>query len=147
MKKSENVVVGSWRITDMEVWDADYFDMDVPARITIRDDLTGTLQFGLVQGDLDARVGEKDSVARVEFSWSGADENAPASGRGWMDVTADQAQGRIFMHLGDDSAFTAVRQDAEAKALQAILLYGDDQLALGKVKPVAEVVKRLRRVK
>lgn len=45
------------------------------------------------------------------------------------------------------SAFTAVRQEAEAKALRAILQHGEDQLAQGKVKPVAEVVKRLRRVK
>ncbi|MGC8509156.1 MAG: hypothetical protein ACP5NM_12960, partial [Thiomonas sp.] len=86
-------------------------------------------------------------VARVEFSWSGADENDPMSGRGRMDVTGDQAEGPIFIHLGDDSSFTAVRQDAEAKALQAILQHGEEQLAQGKVKPVAEVVTRLRRVK
>jgi RNA polymerase-interacting CarD/CdnL/TRCF family regulator len=40
-----------------------------------------------------------------------------------------------------------VRQDGEVTALQAILQHGEDQLAQGKVKPVAEVVKRLRRVK
>ena len=93
----------------MEVWDADYFDMEAPAHITIRSHLTGELQFGLVQGDLDARVSSVDGVARVEFSWSGVDENDPVSGRGWLDVTDDQAQGRIFIHLSDDSAFTAVR--------------------------------------
>jgi hypothetical protein len=109
MKKSEKVVLGAWRITGMEVWDADYFDREAPAHITIRDDLTGTFQFGLVQGEIDARVGGVDGVARVEFSWSGFDENDPMSGRGWLEVTGDQAQGRIFIHLGDDSAFTAVR--------------------------------------
>ncbi|HMM72555.1 MAG TPA: hypothetical protein PKC22_10110 [Rhodocyclaceae bacterium] len=114
MKKAEKAVLGTWRITGMEVWDADYFDMEAPAHITIRSDLTGEFQFGLVQGDLDARVSSVDGVARVEFSWSGADENDPMSGRGWMDVTGDQAEGRIFIHLGDDSAFTAVRQNAEA---------------------------------
>lgn len=109
MKKSEKVVVGTWRITGMEIWDSDYFDMEAPAHITVRDDLTGAFQFGLVQGDIDARVGEVDGVTRVEFAWSGTDENDPVSGRGWLDVTGDQAQGRIFIHLGDDSAFTAVR--------------------------------------
>jgi hypothetical protein len=109
MKKSEKAVVGTWRITGMEVWDADYFDMEVPAHITIRNDLTGTFQFGLVQGDIDARVSLTDGVARVEFSWSGIDENDPMSGRCWMEVAGDQSQGRIFIHLGDDSAFTAVR--------------------------------------
>jgi hypothetical protein len=147
MKKTEKLVVGIWRITGMEVWDADYFDMEVAAHVTIRNDLTGEFQFGLVQGDIDARVADIGGVARVEFSWSGADENDPMSGRGWMDVTGDQAQGRIFIHLGDDSAFTSVRQDAEASALQAILQHGEDQLAQGKVKPVAEVVKRLRRAR
>jgi hypothetical protein len=86
-------------------------------------------------------------VARVEFSWSGVDENAPVSGRGWFEVTGDQSLGRVFIHLGDGSAFTAVRQDADAKTLQAILQHGEKQLAQGQVKPVAEVVKRLRRVK
>jgi excisionase family DNA binding protein len=147
MKKTEKLVVGIWRITGMEVWDADYFDMEVAAHVTIRNDLTGEFQFGRVQGDIDARVADIDGVARVEFSWSGADENDPVSGRGWMDVTGDQAQGRIFIHLGDDSAFTSVRQDAEASALQAILQHGEDQLAQGKVKLLAEVVKRLRRLK
>jgi hypothetical protein len=109
VKKSEKVVMGTWRITGMEVWDADYFDREAPAHITIRDDLTGAFQFGLVQGDIDARVAVGDGIARVEFSWTGADENDPISGRGWLDVTGDHAQGRIFIHMGDDSAFTAVR--------------------------------------
>ncbi len=109
MKKSEKVAAGSWRITSMEAWDTDYFDMEVPAHITIRDDLTGEFQFGLVRGEIDARVHKVASTVRVEFSWSGADENDPMSGRGWLDVTGDQAQGRIFIHFSDDSSFTAVR--------------------------------------
>lgn len=147
MKKAGKAVLGTWRITGMEVWDADYFDMEAPAHLTLRADLTGDFQFGLVQGDLDARVSSVDGVARVEFSWSGTNENDPMCGRGWMVVTGDQAEGRIFIHLGDDSGFTAVRQDAEAKALQCVLQHGEQQLAQGKVRPVAEVVKRLRRVK
>ncbi len=53
----------------------------------------------------------------------------------------------VFIHLGDHSAFTAVRQDAEAKPLQTILQHCEEQLAQGKVKPLVEVVKRLQRVK
>lgn len=113
MKTAERIVLGDWRITGMEVWDADYFDMEAPAHITIREDLTGEFQFGLVQGDIDARVSLADGVARAEFSWAGFDENDPMSGRGWMEVTSDQAQGRIFIHLGDDSAFTALRQKSK----------------------------------
>lgn len=68
MKKVEKLVVGAWRITGMEVWDADYFDMEAPAHITIRNDLTGGFQFGLVQSDIDARVSVVDGVARKEFN-------------------------------------------------------------------------------
>lgn len=39
MKKMGKAVIGNWRITSMEVWDANYFDMEVPAHITIRKDL------------------------------------------------------------------------------------------------------------
>ena len=116
MKKTEKVVVGTWRITGMEGWDAEYFDMEVPAHITIRDDLTGEFQFGLVQGELDARVSIVDGAARVEFSWAGFDENDPMSGRGKMVVTGDQAEGQIFIHLGDDSGFTAERQASRRAA-------------------------------
>jgi hypothetical protein len=67
MKKAEKLVVGDWRITAMEVWDADYFDMEVPAHITIRKDLTGKFQFGPVQGDLDGRVDVTDGAVRLGF--------------------------------------------------------------------------------
>ena len=85
--------------------------MEVPAHSTIREDLLGEFQVGLVQGGLDARVSA--GVARVEFSWEGGDENDPASGRGWMEVKGDQAKGRIFLHQGDDSDFTAVRRSSQ----------------------------------
>jgi len=42
VKKMEKLVLGNWRITGMEVWDADYFDIEAPAYITIHKDLTGT---------------------------------------------------------------------------------------------------------
>ncbi len=103
------VVVGTWRITDMQLWDADYLDMQAPAHLTIRRDLTGEIQFGLVHGDIKARIEYLSGLARVEFDWSGADENDPARGHGWMGVTGDRANGRIFIDQGDDSGFTAVR--------------------------------------
>jgi hypothetical protein len=113
MKKADKAVIGHWRITDMEVWDADYFDMEVPAHITVRDNLTGSFQFGLVQGELDGRIEVIGGHPRLEFSWSGSDENDEVAGRGWLQVTGDEAEGRIFFHLGDDSGFTAVRQEGE----------------------------------
>jgi hypothetical protein len=108
-KAARQAVVGRWRIVEMEAWDADDVDMEIEAHITIRADMTGEFQFGLVQGGLDARLSMTDGTTRVDFSWSGFDESDPISGRGWMHVTGDQAKGRFFIHLGDDSAFTAVR--------------------------------------
>ncbi|MFW9596023.1 MAG: hypothetical protein ACMV1D_11090 [Macromonas sp.] len=33
--------MGRWRITSMEMWDADYFDMEVPAYVQIQPNLHG----------------------------------------------------------------------------------------------------------
>jgi len=90
MKKAARVFVGHWRITEMEEWDADYFDMEAPAHITIRKDLTGEFQFGLVRGELDGRVASVEGLPRFEFSWSGFDENDPLSGRGWLRATSSR---------------------------------------------------------
>ncbi len=102
--------VGHWRITEMEAWDADYFDMEVPAYISICEDSTGEFQFGLVQAELDGRMETVGGASRFEFTWNGFDENDPVSERGWLRVAGNQAEGRIFIHLGDDSGFNAVRQ-------------------------------------
>lgn len=110
MKKSEAVVVGSWHITSMEIWDVDYRDMEVPAHITKEANLTGSFQFGLVQSHLDGHLGTVYGKTRLHFSWAGSDGNDLVSGRGWMMVAGDQAEGRFFIHLGDDSGFSAVRQ-------------------------------------
>ena len=107
--KATNIFIGNWRIIEMESWEADYFDREVPAHITIRKDLTGEFQFGLVQGQLDGRVEPNGDVTRLEFSWAGFDENDPMTGRGWLQVIDDQAEGRIFIHLGDDSGLKAER--------------------------------------
>ena len=109
MTKAMGGVVGNWRITEMEAWDADYFDMEVPAYLIIRKDLTGEFQFGLVQAQLDGKIESADTSPRLAFSWSGFDENDSVNGRGWFQATGDQAKGRIFIHLGDESGFKAER--------------------------------------
>lgn len=109
MKKMEKAVIGNWRITGMDVLDADYVDMEVPAYITIRKDLTGEFQFGLMQAQLDGKIESANASSRLAFSWSGFDENDPVNGRGWLTATGDQAEGRIFIHLGDESGFKAER--------------------------------------
>jgi len=61
---------GKWRIVEMEVWDQDYVDMEVPGFIRIGSDGTGRFQFGLVSGDIDGRVEQCGNAPRFEFSWS-----------------------------------------------------------------------------
>jgi hypothetical protein len=99
---------GSWRITEMELWDKDAIDLLEPAHIEFDADRSGKFVFIAVRGWMDCTFGEKEGQPLVEFSWQGSDEGDDASGRGW--ATIDRARrmtGRIFFHQGDNSAFTA----------------------------------------
>lgn len=99
---------GKWCIVEMEAWDQDYVNMEVPGYIRISSDGTGQFQFGLVSGDIDGRVEPWADTPRFEFSWSGHDENDPICGRGWVVIENGELRGRIYLHLADDSAFRAI---------------------------------------
>ncbi|MGB5561076.1 MAG: hypothetical protein WBN02_02060 [Sedimenticolaceae bacterium] len=100
---------GKWRIAEMEVWDQEYVDMEVPGFVRIGSSGTGRFQFGLVSGDIDGRVEQCGKALRFEFSWFGQDENDLVCGRGWAVVEDDELQGRIYLHQADDSAFRAIK--------------------------------------
>jgi hypothetical protein len=61
----------------------------------------------VVEGQLNYRIEKIGDVERLEFSWEGADENDPASGRGWAVINGDHLEGRIYIFLSDDSWFKA----------------------------------------
>ncbi|MBL9087411.1 MAG: hypothetical protein JNM10_09730 [Planctomycetia bacterium] len=107
--KTPTPFVGRWRIESMELWDRDAFDLLGPAHFTFEEDGLGTFRFIAVEGQIDCRFGSRDEKALVEFSWGGHDEADMASGRGWAVLDGDVLKGRIYIHLGDDSAFTAAR--------------------------------------
>ena len=109
MKAAIKPFIGKWRIVEMEEWDREYFDMEVPGHFTFRKDGTGHFRFGLVQGEMDCRAKHVAGKARIEFSWYGSDELDTALGRGWAWIDNEELRGRIFFHRGDDSAFRAVR--------------------------------------
>ncbi|MBI1889632.1 MAG: hypothetical protein HYS18_03205 [Burkholderiales bacterium] len=90
----------------MDVWDQDYVDMEVPAYIAFEKNNLGDFQFGLVQGQTDYRVHGK----RADFIWNGIDEMKEVSGRGFAEIERGELLGHIYIHLGDDSAFRAVKQ-------------------------------------
>jgi len=106
-EKGINPFVGTWSIIEMEAWDQDYVNMEVPGHFTFKKNMTGLFQFGLVQGEMDCRVETGDRGLRIEFSWEGGEEMDPAYGRGWAVIENGELSGRIFIHLGDDSAFRA----------------------------------------
>jgi hypothetical protein len=101
---------GIWHIIQMDLWDEDYFNMEVQAFIRISSNNLGSFQFGLVSGNLDGEVVRIGNAERFEFTWEGNDENDPASGSGWLKFSKPETlKGRIKFHRGDSSEFAAIR--------------------------------------
>jgi hypothetical protein len=83
---------GTWRITEMESWSADYFDMEVEAFIKMNGDMPDT------------------ENERFEFTWEGNDECDEAFGSGWLKLkNKNLIEGRIKFHNGDSSGLSAKR--------------------------------------
>lgn len=101
---------GWWKILDMEMWDLDYIDLVVPGYLAFEPDGLGRFQFGAVQGWIDCRGSERDGAPFVEFSWHGDNDGDDACGRGFATLGGDRLAGRLYIHCGDDSAFTAERR-------------------------------------
>ena len=83
--------------------------MVVPAHITFSRDHLGELELLAIEGSVDYRLGKRDGALVAEFSWEGSDEGQPISGRGWALLADDQLAGRLFIHQGDETGFTAKR--------------------------------------
>lgn len=105
---------GPWRIVWISGWDQDYVNMEVPGHITFGTGRSGSFQFGLVQGQMDCRTDRRQDQ-RIEFTWDGFDEGDELAGRGHAEIVDGELRGHLYIHLGDDSAFRAVRQAAGRK--------------------------------
>lgn len=118
-KPSAKLFTGYWRIVEMEVWGEDVLDLLGPAHLAIEDERLGELQFVAVQGAIDAQLCTRDGRPAIEFSWEGDDDGHPTLGRGWAVLDeGGKLQGRIFIHRGDHSDFTATRDVASASPVQ-----------------------------
>jgi hypothetical protein len=96
----------------MDMWDEDYFNMEVQAYVTIDSRGIGDFQFGLVSGQLSGEVEVVGTEERFHFTWDGNDECDPASGAGWIKMAdTDHIQGHILFHMGDSSNFQAKRAE------------------------------------
>jgi len=101
---------GTWHIYKMELWDEDYFNMDVQAYIKIKPDNHGLFQFSLVSGDMDGRIIDYSGAERFDFTWDGNDDCDHASGSGWFIMKEkDIIEGEFRVHNGDSSTFSARR--------------------------------------
>lgn len=107
---------GHWRIVWMSGWDQDYVDMEVPGHFTFAASGQGNFQFGLVQAQMDCRRRAGSNPPRIEFTWHGFDEGDELTGRGHAELVGDELHGHLYIHLGDDSAFRAVRQAGPSAA-------------------------------
>ena len=102
--------IGLWRIVEMEVWDQDFIDEEVPGFISFTKDGMGEFHFGYVHGWIDCRYLKREGNDAVEFSWQGNDEMDPACGRGWAVIDGARLHGHLYFHEGDDSGFIAERK-------------------------------------
>ena len=99
---------GKWLIKEMELWDRDFIDLVERGHFTFEQDGSGSFAFGAVSGYMDC----KGSKGKLEFTFQGEDECDPTSGRGYVkSAKGNKLSGRIYFHDGDDSRFTAVRNE------------------------------------
>ena len=111
--------IGEWRIVDMEQWDREDLDLLGPACLTLDRRGHGTMRFVAIEAGVDYRPGVRDGLPAVEFSFDGNDESDRISGRGWAVLTAGTLRGRVFLHDGDESAFSATRHVVRRRARSA----------------------------
>jgi hypothetical protein len=101
-------IEGKWRITEMELWDREAIDLLGPAFVEFEGE-GGCFRFIAVDGWMSCEHGQRRGRPHVAFTWEGNDECDPASGRGWATLRKDGTlAGRIYIHHGDDSGFTAI---------------------------------------
>ena len=106
MPSRKCVLLGKWRITEMELWDTAFVDMLEPAYIIFEPKGGGEFIFGAVRGDLECRY-RPDGV---RFTWEGFDEMEPAFGAGSAELALEASlSGEIHFHGGDEATFKARR--------------------------------------
>jgi hypothetical protein len=61
------IFYGNWHINEMELWDQDFIDAEVPGSIHFSNDGMGSFQFGYVHGFIDCRYSKKNGEESVAF--------------------------------------------------------------------------------
>jgi hypothetical protein len=132
--------IGTWYITSMEAWDADYINAAGRGHLRIDQDGCGFMQFGALEAALDCRTEDIGSNQRLEFTFQGVDEGNPVSGRGWCTVSGSEMTGRIYFHWGEASGFAAVkdqRSETPARSSPKVIRL-PKRLGAAKARPLPE---------
>lgn len=99
-------LLGRWRITGADIWDADYLDLGEPATVTFKDDGYGEIAFGAMQACLTLEYAK----TIVFFTWEGFDEMDDVRGTGSADLEDDGTLTIEFAYFdGDEAELKAVR--------------------------------------
>ncbi len=106
MTAEHNPLLGKWRITGMDLWDAAHIDLLGHGFIRFDADGGGEMGFGALQATLDCHWGSRS----MHFTWEGSDEGEHLSGDGDAEVEDDGTiSGEIRFDNGDETTFTARR--------------------------------------
>ena len=97
---------------DMELWNQEDLDLLGQAHLTLDRSGQGSMRFLAIEASVDYRPEVRDGLPAVEFSFDGNDEGDRISGRGWAVLAEHTLRGRLFIHDGDESAFSAKRHVA-----------------------------------
>ncbi|KKM66595.1 hypothetical protein LCGC14_1479670 [marine sediment metagenome] len=123
-KQNEPLIVGRWRITEMEMLDQDVFDEEVKAFIRFDPDGMGEFHFCYVHGFIDYRLAERDGEPAAEWSWDGNDEHHLAQGRGYQ-----QQQSALLVQVFDLCCKRPECQEFGTQPVQAIIGRHDEGYA------------------
>ena len=90
-------------------------DAEGKTTLQIEPDGGGNFQLGRVRGRIRGEVTQREGKPAYRFRWQGKDDQAGASGDGWLILdAADEAEGEISFFDGDDCYFRA--RKAEEKS-------------------------------
>jgi hypothetical protein len=94
----------------MTMFNDEDLELDGPAFLRFGTKQQGEMRFVALHAWLDYRVITRDGLDLLEFSWEGVSEGDQLSGRGWAQLHGDSLGGGIYIHNGDETGFTAVRE-------------------------------------
>jgi hypothetical protein len=105
-------LVGRWRIVEADIGDRAYLDLCGPATMTITDQGSGEIAFGVLQAGLDIEY----APSSIGFTWQGFDEMDEVSGDGSAELNDDGSIEIDFAYRNGDEAVLKAKRDSSSTA-------------------------------